>query len=66
MKLAEYLMEKGLRQAEFARIMNVTQPTVHNWIYRKAPPSAMHMMKLYKLSKGKVALKDWCEEFHDD
>lgn len=64
MKLAEYLVFKGIRQAELARIMNVTQPTVHNWIYKKAPPSAMHMMEIYKMSKGRVGLKDWCDDFY--
>ena len=64
MKLAEYLVFKGIRQAELARLMNVTQPTVHNWIYKKAPPSAMHMMQIYKMSKGRVGLKDWCDDFY--
>jgi hypothetical protein len=44
-------------------MLDVTQPTVHNWVNRKAPPSAKQMMKLYQMSKGKVGLKDWCEEF---
>lgn len=64
MKLAEYLVFKGIRQAELARRMNVTQPTVHNWIYKKAPPSANHMMELYKMSKGRIGLKDWCDDFY--
>jgi len=63
MKLAEWLVNKGMRQAEFARQMEVTQPTVHNWIYGKRPPSGMHMMDIYKMSKGQVGLKDWCEAF---
>ena len=65
MKLAEYLVLRGVKQADLARKMNVTQPTVHNWIYKKAPPSAMHMMELYKWSNGRIGLKDWCEEFYD-
>jgi len=65
LKLAEYLVNKGIKQAEFARIMNVTQPTVHNWIYKKAPPSAMHMMEIYKWSGNRVGLKDWCEDFYN-
>jgi hypothetical protein len=44
-------------------MLDVTQPTVHNWVNRKAPPSSKQMMKLYQMSKGKVGLKDWCEEF---
>lgn len=63
MKLAEWLVTKGIRQAELSRMLNVTQPTVHNWVNRKAPPSARQMMRLYQMSGGKVNLKDWCEEF---
>jgi len=63
MKLAEWLVTKGIRQAELSRMLNVTQPTVHNWVNRKAPPSSRQMMRLYLMSNGKVNLKDWCEEF---
>jgi len=63
MKLAEWLVTKGIRQAELSRMLDVTQPTVHNWVNRKAPPSARQMMRLYQMSGGKVGLKDWCEEF---
>lgn len=66
MKLAEYLVHRGVKQADLARKLNVTQPTVHNWIYKKAPPSAMHMMELYKWSNGRIGLKDWCEDFYND
>jgi predicted XRE-type DNA-binding protein len=63
MKLAEWLVTKGIRQAELSRMLNVTQPTVHNWVNRKFPPSSKQMMRLYQMSNGKVGLKDWCEEF---
>jgi len=62
LKLAEYLVEKGIRQAELARHFDVSQPTVHNWIYSKALPSGQHMVDIYKWSKGKVNLKDWMEQ----
>jgi len=63
MQLAEWLVNKGMRQAELARQMEVTQPTVHNWIYGKRPPSGLHMMELHKMSKGAVGLADWCKVF---
>ncbi|MGB0818200.1 MAG: YdaS family helix-turn-helix protein [Candidatus Puniceispirillaceae bacterium] len=63
MRLAEWLVHKGLRQADLARDMGVTQPTVHNWIYNKRPPSGTHMMDIYRMSGGKVGLRDWCEAF---
>jgi hypothetical protein len=43
--------------------MKVTQPTVHNWIYGKRPPSGLHMIQIHKMSAGKVGLKDWAEVF---
>lgn len=63
MKLAEWLVTKGIRQADLSRMLDVTQPTVHNWVNRKVAPSSKQMMKLYRMSGGKVGLKDWCEEF---
>jgi len=59
MKLAEYLVAKGLKQADFARIMGCTAPCVHNWIYGKSLPSSKQMIEVYKQTGGKVALKDW-------
>ena len=32
MKFQEYLVNEGVRQAQAARELKVTQPTVHNWI----------------------------------
>ncbi len=63
MTLAQWLVHKGLRQADLARDMKVTQPTVHNWIYGKRPPSGLHMIQIHKMSAGKVGLKDWAEVF---
>lgn len=62
MRLAEYLVSKGLKQAEFARMMGCTAPCVHNWIYRKSLPSSRQMIEVYKITGGRVALKDWMEE----
>jgi DNA-binding transcriptional regulator YiaG len=62
-KLAEYMMMRGVTQSELARTMNVTRASVNNWIYHRTPPSGQKMMELYKWSGGKVGLKDWCGEF---
>lgn len=63
MKLAEWLVLKGKSQAEFSRDMEVTQPCVHFWVNGIQPPSSINMMRIYRLTNGKVGLKDWCEEF---
>ena len=64
MKLAEYMVMRGTSQADLARFLKVSPPTVHNWIYKKQYPCGMSMMRLYKWSGGKVGLKDWCEDFN--
>lgn len=63
MKLAEYMVSKGLRQSDLAKRLSVSQVTVHNWVNGKSPPSGKHMMDIYVMSKGKVGLKDWAELF---
>ena len=64
MKLAEYMVSKGLRQSDLAKKLGVSQVTVHNWVNGKRPPSGLHMMEIYVMSKGKVGLKDWAELFN--
>jgi len=62
MKLAEYLVAKGLKQADFARMMGCTAPCVHNWIYKKSLPSTRQMIEVHKITSGKVTLTDWMED----
>ena len=66
MKLAEWLMENDLTQADLARHLSVTQPAVHHWLNGVQPPNGHNMMEIYRLTRGRVGLKDWCEEFGDD
>ena len=63
MKLAEWLVERGMSQADLARDLQVTQPAVHHWLNGVQPPNGHRMMQIYRMSKGKVGLRDWCEEF---
>ena len=65
MKLAEYMVSKGLRQSDLAKTLGVSQVTIHNWIYHKRPPSGQHMMDIWKMSGGKINLKDWAEAFSE-
>lgn len=65
MNLAKWLITKGMSQADLARELQVTPPCVHAWIYGVRPPNATHMMKLYKMSGGKIGLKDWVEMFDE-
>ena len=62
-KLAEYMVSRGITQGEAAKILKVTPATMHNWVYGKVTPSGIHMMQIYKWSNQRVTLKDWCEVF---
>lgn len=63
MKLAEWMVSKGVSQVDLANMLGVTRPAVHHWLNGVQSPSGQHMMKIYRMSGGKVGLKDWCEEF---
>jgi predicted transcriptional regulator len=63
MKLAEYLVKKGISQAEASRQLDVTQVAIHQYIYRKSLPSGQMMINIYKWSGGQVNLIDWVREF---
>ena len=65
MKLAEYMVSKGLRQSDLAKTLGVSQVTIHNWIYHKRPPSGQHMMDIFKMSGGRINLRDWAEAFDE-
>lgn len=66
MKLAEWLVSQHMTQAELSRSLGVSQPAVHLWLNGVQSPSGQNMMRLYKMSGGKVGLKDWCEDFCND
>jgi transcriptional regulator with XRE-family HTH domain len=66
MKLAEWLVSRGVSQNEFSKEFGVSQATISFWVNAEQPPSGANMMKLYRMTNGKVALKDWCEEFGVD
>jgi len=63
MKLAKYLMFKGLSQSEASRQLGITQVAVNHYLNRKSVPSGRMMIKIFQWSKGKVNLSDWSEEF---
>ena len=65
MNLAEYLVKKGISQAEASRQLGITQVAIHQYIYRKSLPSGQMMIRMYKWSNGQVNLIDWVKEFPD-
>jgi transcriptional regulator with XRE-family HTH domain len=48
--LENFLNSKGITQADFARQMRVTQPTVSGWINHKISPSVNRLRKMSKIT----------------
>lgn len=59
MKLQAYMVSKGIRQVDLAKILKVNQSSINKWLYKKSLPSGKHMIRIFKLSDGQVNLKDW-------
>ena len=63
MKLAEWMISKEMSQADLSKHLGVSQAAISFWLNARQSPSGQHMMKIYRMSGGKVGLKDWCEDF---
>jgi transcriptional regulator with XRE-family HTH domain len=59
MKLQAYMVSKGIRQVDLAKILKVNQSSINKWLYKKSLPSGKHMIRIFQLSDGQVNLKDW-------
>ena len=46
MNLAEYLVSKGITQADAARQLKVSPVAIHQYIYAKALPSGTKMLRI--------------------
>ena len=58
-KLSQYLVKNGISQKELSDLLEVSQPTIHKWLYGKSLPSARKMLAIHTFTKGKVNLQDW-------
>lgn len=45
-RLREHLVEKEITQADFARRMGVSQPTVSDWLNGKSLPSVANLREI--------------------
>jgi len=52
-----------MSQADLSKHLEVSQAAISFWLNARQSPSGQHMMKIYRMSGGKVGLKDWCEDF---
>lgn len=61
MKLEDWLKERGMPAAEFARRVGVNRCTVHLWLYKKAHPTYKNYLKIKKVTNNKVKYEEISE-----
>jgi plasmid maintenance system antidote protein VapI len=63
MTLKEWLESVDLRVSDLANMLKIPQPTVYTWVNgvkgRVITPELKNILKIKKVTKGKVNLKDW-------
>lgn len=47
-RLREYMLDRGLTQAQLAALLEVSQPTVSDWINGVIKPSAKRLVEISK------------------
>lgn len=57
--LTQYLEQEGISQAEFARQLGVSQPTVNRWALGTADPRRDAIAKIEKLTGGAISHAYW-------
>lgn len=61
MQLTQYLVENQISQKKFSELLDVSQPTVHKWLNKKAIPSGKRLLQIYQLTKGDVSAEDFID-----
>jgi transcriptional regulator with XRE-family HTH domain len=59
MTLDEWKRQLGLKQADFARLLNMDQGTVSRLLSGKRTPPSEVMRRIFVLSGGRVTANDW-------
>lgn len=62
MKLKEYIEKNFLKQEFLVSELSVTKQQVSKWVTGKVIPRRKMMVKIHKLTKGKVDFADWFTE----
>ncbi len=57
--LLKYIESKGLRQSEFARIIDCNPSLVYSWCKKKVMPQKVYAWKIHKATKGAVPITYW-------
>lgn len=58
MKLKDWLKERGMFKAEFARRVGVSRKTVNNWISQSVRPTYDHYIKVKEITDDKVKYEE--------
>jgi len=59
MKLGHWLMDHDISNRQFAKQLNVSQPTVGRWIKGKTLPDVVTAKRITDLTDGMVTPADW-------
>ncbi|MCL4715511.1 MAG: hypothetical protein KJZ75_11420 [Hyphomonadaceae bacterium] len=62
MRLAQYLDENNIPDAEFARRIGVAHSLIHAWRYRKKTPSLSMARRVRIATRGAVTEMDWLDD----
>jgi hypothetical protein len=62
MRLAQYLDERRISDAQFARDLGVAHSLVHCWRYRTKTPSLEMAQRVRIATSGLVAEHDWLDD----
>ncbi|WP_376872324.1 helix-turn-helix domain-containing protein [Albirhodobacter sp. R86504] len=58
-KLAAYLLAENIRQADFARMVQASQPTISKLMSGSALPSLVLAISIERVTAGAVKASDW-------
>jgi len=59
MKLQLYIEKTNLTKSQFAELANIKAPSLSRWLNGSRTPSPEMMLKIYKITKGKVTPNDF-------
>ena len=60
--LAQWLKQKGMTQAAFARLLGSDQGRISDLVRGKSRPRAKNIALIEKVTKGAVRFEDWLKE----
>jgi transcriptional regulator with XRE-family HTH domain len=66
MKLKDYIEQEGLRYDKFAQKLGISVSQYYHLIHDRADPRLSIILKIQKLTRNKVRLKDWMPSKKDE